>query len=80
MSERGLYDDKLIGAAAPLTPEQVRRVLWFFHAYAFCKGVLNKLRRAGGAFARCEGWGDADAALARATPRDARWTGPKVPF
>lgn len=80
MSERGHYDDKLIGSTEPLRPFQARRVLWFFRFYAFCKGVLNILRNARGGFARCEGWGDADAAWARSVPRRGDWRGPTIPF
>ena len=80
MSERGYYDDKLVGSTRPLTRFQARRVLWFFHCYAFCKGVLNILRNARGGFARCRGWGDADTAYDRSTPRADSWHGPTIPF
>jgi inorganic pyrophosphatase len=80
MSERGHYDDKLIGSATPLSRREAQRVLWFFRLYAFCKGILNVLRNARGGFARCEGWGDTEAAFARSTPRDDRWRGPTIPF
>jgi hypothetical protein len=43
------------------------RVLWFFRAYGWAKGLLNVLRRQSGATAS-RGWGSADAALARARP------------
>lgn len=67
LSERNMYDDKLVCAQAPLSPAQQQFVLAFFHFYARCKGLLNRLRGQSGA-ARCEGWGDAHAAIARATP------------
>lgn len=79
MSERGMYDDKLVCAHAPPGPWARRGVLGFFHFYARCKGVLNLWRRRPG-FTRCEGWGDAQEAIARARPRDAGWRGPVVPF
>ena len=79
VSERGLYDDKIVASHAMLTPWQARGVVLFFHFYAFCKGVLNLFRGYRG-FSRCEGWGSADDAIARASPRDASWTGPRVPF
>ncbi|WP_207060787.1 inorganic diphosphatase [Motiliproteus sp. SC1-56] len=79
LSERFMYDDKLICSAAPLRPVQRRAVLAFFHFYAFCKGLLNLYRRRRGV-SRCEGWGDAAAAIARARPLKAPWEGPSVPF
>ena len=79
LSERGMYDDKLICSQAPPGPWRRKAVLAFFHFYACCKGLLNLLRRRPGP-ARCEGWGDAEDAIRRATPRDTSWTGPKVRF
>jgi inorganic pyrophosphatase len=54
-------------------------VLQFFRFYAKCKGLLNLLRGRPGRNA-CEGWCEADTALARARPRDERWQGPTVEF
>ncbi len=79
LSERFMYDDKLICSTQPLTQRQRQFVLRFFHFYARCKGLLNILRRRPGA-SRCEGWGAADAAIARARPIDPRWQGPTVPY
>lgn len=80
MTDRGLYDDKLICSPYPLGPRQRRQVLTFFGFYARCKGVLNFLRHRPGRNA-CEGWGDAAAAIARARPcRTQDRTGPIVPF
>ena len=79
MSERGMYDDKIVASHATLGRRQARSVLWFFRFYALCKGLLNVFRGHRG-FARCEGWGSVDDAIARASPRDATWTGPRVPF
>lgn len=79
LSERGMYDDKIVTSHASVGPWRVRAVLAFFHFYAFCKGILNLFRGHRG-FARCEGWGSAEAAIRRAIPRDFRWTGPLVPF
>lgn len=79
LSDRGLYDDKLVCAGAPPTPWQRRRVLAFFHVYAQCKRLLNLWRGRSGR-TRCEGWGDARAAIARAAPRGDDWRGPTVPF
>lgn len=67
LSERFLYDDKLICSRRPLTAAQRRGVLLFFHLYARCKGLLNWFRGRRGA-SRCEGWDSAEAAIARATP------------
>jgi inorganic pyrophosphatase len=67
LSERFLYDDKLICAHAPVSATERRWVLRFFNFYAMCKGLLNIARGERGE-SRCEGWGDADAAIARAVP------------
>ena len=79
LSERGIYDDKIVASHGPLGPWQARGVLAFFHFYAFCKGLLTVFRGYRG-FARCEGWGSADDAIRRAIPRHADWPGPEVPF
>ena len=79
LTDRGMTDDKLICSHEPLSPDQRRMVLRFFHFYAKCKGVLNLLRRRPGRNA-CDGWCDAKAAIARARVRDASWQGPPVPF
>jgi inorganic pyrophosphatase len=80
MTDRDLYDDKLICAATPPSPGQRRRVLWFFRLYAHAKGLLNRWRRRPGRNV-CEGWGEARAAIARARPRaEVDWRGPPVPF
>ena len=67
LSERGMYDDKLICAAGPPSHWERRAVLAFFHFYAFCKGRYNVLRGQSGD-ARCEGWGSAPVAIQRAVP------------
>ena len=79
LSERYMYDDKLICATGPITAMQRRAVLWFFHLYASCKGVLNLLRRRRGR-SRCEGWGDARAAILRAEPAQAGQCLPRIDF
>jgi inorganic pyrophosphatase len=79
LTDRGMTDDKLICSQQPVTAEQRHGVLRFFHLYARCKGLLNLVRRRPGRNA-CEGWCDAEAAIARARPRDATWRGPPVPF
>ena len=79
LTDRGMSDDKLICSEQPLSPDQRRMVLRFFHFYARCKGLLNFVRRRPGRNA-CEGWCEASAAIARARPRDDTWQGPRVEF
>jgi len=79
LHDRGLYDDKLICAAAAPGPWRRRGVVAFFHLYAVAKRLLNAWRRRRGHTA-CAGWGDAGAAIARARPRPPEWQGPDVPF
>jgi inorganic pyrophosphatase len=79
LTDRGMSDDKLICSESPLTAEQRVEVLRFFRFYARCKGWLNLWRRRPGRNA-CEGWIDAERALARARRRDADWHGPPVEF
>ncbi|WP_335342299.1 inorganic diphosphatase [Sedimenticola hydrogenitrophicus] len=79
LSERFMYDDKLICSREPLRSGQRRMALRFFHFYALCKGWLNFWRGRKGA-TRCEGWGSADAAIARARPIGPDWRGPQVPY
>jgi inorganic pyrophosphatase len=79
MTDRGLYDDKLICSQRPLGAGQRRAVLAFFHFYARAKGLLNLLRGRRGRNA-CEGWRDAGAAMARSRPRPLDWRGPGTPF
>jgi len=79
LRDRGMIDDKLVCSHEPLQPAERRAILRFFRFYAACKGVLNFLRRRPGRNA-CEGWLDARAALARATPRDASWKAPTIPY
>lgn len=79
LTDRGMTDDKLVCSDRPPSPSQRGKVLQFFRFYAKCKGLLNLLRRRPGRNA-CEGWCEADTALARARPRDERWHGPTVEF
>jgi len=67
LSERFMSDDKLICSLAPITDSDRRNILRFFKFYAACKGFLNILRGQKGR-SRCDGWGDAAAAIARAVP------------
>ena len=79
LMDRGLIDDKLVCSAEPVTARQRAQVLRFFRFYARCKALLNAVRRRPGRNA-CEGWIEADFALARARPYPAGWRGPEVDF
>ena len=79
LSDRGLYDDKLICASRRPDRLQRCRVLRFFRFYARCKRLLNWLRQQPG-LTRCEGWDEASRAIARARPRHQSWRGPAVRF
>jgi inorganic pyrophosphatase len=80
LTDRGMYDDKIICSPDPATPQQRFLILLFFRFYAKCKGVLNFFRGRPGRNA-CDGWCDAREAIARAQPRtDKNWTGSDVPF
>ena len=79
LTDRGLSDDKLICSEHAPSEQECGEVLRFFHFYARCKGILNLWRRRPGRNG-CDGWCDADEALARARPIPASWSGPPVPF
>ena len=79
LSDRGLYDDKLICAQRSPGRWQRRAIIAFFHLYALGKRVLNLWRRQSG-LTRCEGWGEASDAIARASVRTERWRGPEIGF
>ena len=79
LSERFMYDDKLICALRPVSSQERRNLIRFFRVYAFCKGVLNVFRgRAGRSW--CHGWGDAADAIDRAVPVDKLPHQPKIGF
>jgi inorganic pyrophosphatase len=77
--DRGMADDKLICSREPLRNIDQQRVLRFFRFYARCKGLLNWWRRRPGRNA-CDGWRTTGYALARATTREAIWSGPTIEF
>ena len=79
LTDRGLWDDKLVCGALPPTDAERRAVLRFFHFYARCKAMLNWWRRRPGRNG-CDGWCPASTALGRARPLPAQWAGPPVPY
>ena len=80
LTDRGMYDDKLICSHQQLETWQEYLVLGFFRFYARCKWLLNLIRGRPGRNA-CEGWVDPASAISRAVPRTlADWTGPTIPF
>ena len=80
LTDRGMYDDKIICSRNPATSQRRFLILLFFRFYAKCKGVLNFFRGRPGRNA-CDGWCDATEAIARAQPsKDAKWKGPVIPF
>ena len=80
LTDRGLYDDKLICSQYPISQWQQHLVIIFFKIYARSKFLLNMIRGLKG-LNRCEGWGKAESALARATPRTyIDWKGATIPF
>jgi len=80
LTDRGMMDDKLICGHHPVGPRQRQLILLFFSFYAKCKGILNFFRGRSGRNA-CEGWCEAEVAIARARPRkDAARNDPDIPF
>ena len=80
LTDRGMYDDKLICTPDPEAPQPRFPILLFFRFYSRCKGVLNFFR---GRSSRnvCNGWCDASEAISRARLRkDTKWKGPVIPF
>ena len=79
LTDRGMYDDKLIFSTKPLSVAERWMLLNFFRCYALFKRVLNFLRGRPGRTI-CEGWTDVDDALAGAQLREENWSSPQVPF
>ncbi|TAN65969.1 MAG: inorganic diphosphatase [Methylobacter sp.] len=76
MIDQGLHDDKLICSLAPISPWKQQLIVLFFIIYAKAKSLLNLIRGNKGNNC-CEGWRDAESALARATHRAHNdWNGP----
>jgi inorganic pyrophosphatase len=79
LTDRDMYDDKLICSRQPLSPSERDGILKFFRAYARAKRLLNALRGQRGATV-CEGWAGVNVALGRARPIDGSWKGPLIGF
>ena len=84
LQDRGLYDDKLICATAPLNAagtERARRgALAFFRVYGWAKRLLNLWRGRRGRTGS-KGWISAERAWRCSRPRSCLdWSGPTVPF
>ena len=80
LTDRGLYDDKLICSQVPISQWKRQLILIFFKIYSKAKSFLNMTRGRKGVN-HCEGWDNAENALARATPRTHdNWQGPTIPF
>jgi inorganic pyrophosphatase len=80
LTDRGMYDDKLICSHQPIGAFQKALILAFFRFYARCKHLLNLFRGRPGRNA-CEGWASSNDAIARALPRVGHdWKGPSVSF
>jgi len=80
LTDRGLYDDKLICSHLPIPLWKQKIIILFFMIYAKAKSLLNLTRGRKG-HNSCEGWHKAESALARATPRThIDWKGPTIPF
>ncbi len=79
LTDRGMSDDKLVCCDHRPSPAECDDVLRFFRFYAKCKGLLNLWRRRPGRNA-CDGWCEAEVAIARARPWDDSWRGPTIGF
>jgi inorganic pyrophosphatase len=80
LTDRGMYDDKIICTMDPATTIRRFPLITFFRFYAKCKGILNLFRSRPGRNT-CNGWGDAGEAISRARPlNNDQWKGPVIPF
>ena len=80
LTDRGMYDDKIICTTNPAFTGRRFPVVLFFRFYAKCKGILNFFRGRPGRNV-CNGWCDASEAISRARPRkDTKWESPAIPF
>jgi inorganic pyrophosphatase len=79
LTDRGLFDDKLVCSMQRPSAAECRDVLRFFAFYAKCKSILNWWRGRPGRNG-CDGWCEASFALERARPLTSPWKGPSVPY
>ena len=80
LTDRDMYDDKLVCSRQPLRWWDRRLALLFMYVYGSLKRVLNFCRRRRGRTV-CEGWKDAQDAIDRARPyKDTTIPQPLVPF
>jgi inorganic pyrophosphatase len=80
LTDRDMYDDKLVCSRGPLRPRDRRLVLAYMTLYGWLKRLLNFLRGRSGRTV-CEGWTDAQDAILRARPCDEGASAkPAVPF
>ena len=80
LTDRGMYDDKLVCSTQLLRSWDRPRVLMLMHVYAWAKWLLNLYRRRPGRTS-CDGWTSANDAFQRARPCvDESIVHPTVPF
>ena len=80
LTDRDMYDDKLVCSRQPLRWWDRRLALLFMHSYGCLKRVLNFCRRRRGRTV-CEGWKEAQGAFERARRYEkATIPRPAVPF
>ena len=71
LTDRDMYDDKLVCSGGPLRAWERSLALLYMRCYGWLKRLLNFYRGRPGRTAS-EGWQDAQAAIARATPCEQR--------
>jgi inorganic pyrophosphatase len=80
LTDRDMYDDKLVCSRGPLKARDRRLALLYMNLYGWLKRALNRWRGRPGRTA-CEGWQDAQGAIARARPcEEGAGARPAVPF
>ena len=77
LTDRDMYDDKLVCSQHPLRQSERRGVLLYMSFYGRLKRVLNFFRGSGGR-TESEGWKDAEGAIGRARPCE-EGSPPKAP-
>ncbi len=80
LTDRGMYDDKIICYNRMIHNWQKVYIVIFFHFYGLCKRLLNLCRGQPGP-TYCNGWGNVTDAINRAQPlKDSAEYSPKVAF